>query len=370
MDEQLIGSQFSSDMMAEEDDEDELVDLLADLAAGSEAADSSAFAPQIANRENVVDDAPNFSDDDDSSDSTKDMFSPTALKAVDVINPPVAAHLSQQEVRLTPEEIVEFQASHLASQKSSSSSSKSQSTPSTSSRLQDKPLVTPLLQTTPLSTQQRLTSSRSQRPIDTPLLPAEQQHGTTALFSQLLITPLASQRLSTPLASQRLSTPLASQRPSTPLASQHLSTPLASQRPSTPVAFQQLSTPLALQRLSTPLASQRLSTPLASQRLSTPLASLGRGTPPSSLRPRRTTVARLFASIVDPDTDIVDTDEEEEEDERETMEMSQIVWDTLDEPSENAESLQAAGGSNTGGLNSSLWGAEEDDADFLKQLEW
>ena len=81
-------------------------------------------------------------------------------------------------------------------------------------------------------------------------------------------------------------------------------------------------------------------------------------------------MARLFASIVDPDTDIVDTDEEEEEDERETMEMSRIVWDTLDEPSENAESLQAAGGSNTGGLNSSLWGAEEDDADFLKQLEW
>ena len=80
-------------------------------------------------------------------------------------------------------------------------------------------------------------------------------------------------------------------------------------------------------------------------------------------------MARLFASIVDPDTNISDT-EEEEEDERETIEMSQIVWDPIEEAQENGESLAAGGGNNNGGLNSSLWGTEEDNADFLKQLEW
>jgi hypothetical protein len=64
---------------------------------------------------------------------------------------------------------------------------------------------------------------------------------------------------------------------------------------------------------------------------------------------------------------------EEEEDEKETLEMSQVVWDTTVEasPVETTASNKSSGSSTTTNLlNASLWGPDEDDADFLKQLEW
>ncbi len=109
-----------------------------------------------------------------------------------------------------------------------------------------------------------------------------------------------------------------------------------------------------------------------SQDFRTPLSSRLRRTPSSQGGVRRkTTTARLFENIIDPDTHI--TEVEEEEDEKETLEMSQVVWDTTVEasPVETTASNKSSGSSTTTNLlNASLWGPDEDDADFLKQLEW
>ncbi len=109
-----------------------------------------------------------------------------------------------------------------------------------------------------------------------------------------------------------------------------------------------------------------------SQDFRTPLSSILRRTPSSSqggVR-RNTTTARLFENIIDPDTHIT---EEEEEEEKETLEMSQVVWDTVEaSPVETTTSPAPTSSSSTTTnlLNASLWGPDEDDADFLKQLEW
>jgi hypothetical protein len=119
-------------------------------------------------------------------------------------------------------------------------------------------------------------------------------------------------------------------------------------------------------------AIQRQATP-TSQDFRTPLASRLRRTPSSQGGVRRkTTTARLFENIIDPDTHIT---EEEEEDEKETLEMSQVVWDTVEtSPVEKttspAPSRSSGSSTTTNLLNASLWGPEDDDADFLKQLEW
>jgi hypothetical protein len=78
----------------------------------------------------------------------------------------------------------------------------------------------------------------------------------------------------------------------------------------------------------------------------------------------------LFENLIDPDTHI--TEEEEGEEEKETLEMSQVVWDTVEtSPVETTAPSRSSGSSTTANLlNASLWGPEEDDADFLKQLEW
>ena len=90
----------------------------------------------------------------------------------------------------------------------------------------------------------------------------------------------------------------------------------------------------------------------------------------------------LFDNFVDPDTHI----SEEEEEERESLEMSQIIWETAQEPREEAPSAGAApvpvgrpsertrtsgDPAHAAALNTTLWGSEEDDdTDFLKQLDW
>jgi hypothetical protein len=144
----------------------------------------------------------------------------------------------------------------------------------------------------------------------------------------------------------------------TPLAASQLpdrvKTPLTastSQRPNPPTPF----------GAATP-TSQDFRTPLSSTRL--------RRTPSSQGGVRRkTTTARLFENLIDPDTHIT-----EEEDEKETLEMSQVVWDTTVEasPVETTAPSRSSGSSSTTAnlLNASLWGSEDDDADFLKQLEW
>ncbi len=146
----------------------------------------------------------------------------------------------------------------------------------------------------------------------------------------------------------------------------------------TPLAASQLpdggKTPLTAstsQRQESTLLSaiQRQATP-TSQDFRTPLSSRLRRTPSSQGGVRRkTTTARLFENIFDPDTHIT----EEEEDEKETLEMSQVVWDTVEaSPVEKTTSPAPSRSSSTTTnlLNASLWGPDEDDADFLKQLEW
>ncbi len=51
-----------------------------------------------------------------------------------------------------------------------------------------------------------------------------------------------------------------------------------------------------------------------------------------------------------------------------------MVWDTVEKasPVETTAPSRSSGSSSTTAnlLNASLWGPEDDDADFLKQLEW
>jgi hypothetical protein len=146
----------------------------------------------------------------------------------------------------------------------------------------------------------------------------------------------------------------------TPLAASQLpdggKTPLTastSQRPNPPTPF----------GAATPV-SQDFRTPLSSRLRRTPSSSQG------GVR-RNTTTARLFENIIDPDTHITE-EEEGEEEEKETLEMSQVVWDTVEaSPVETtAPSRRSSSSTTTNLLNASLWGPDEDDADFLKQLEW
>ncbi len=275
VDEGLIGSQFSLLNQEEEDSsEDELVDLLADLAAEGgagppEAAAGTPCSPKEKG-ENVQVAAAGSEDDNDSGDSTKDMFSDLG----------------------SPDEAV----------------------------------------------------SPSSQCLQTPLSLSSQQEAQLSEYPQLCASMSESPGQRTASNSQRMSSSIVSQQDQKlsiyGKGSGSATQCLTNQPPVTPLSLsQQFKTPSSTRR------KDKLSTQ----------------------RSKRATVVRLFDSIIDPDSHITDADDEDE-DEDETLEMSQIVWETVETPQEDSGSRDS---SSKNMLNASLWGPDaDDDADFLKQLEW
>jgi hypothetical protein len=322
VDADLIGSQFSSgELILDQEEEEELVDLLADLAAAGNDDDDEAHPPPLLSSDHSIVGMEGHSDSDD---STKDMFS-TPPAAPPSARATPSADGKEEKVETRGEaDILDF-----------------------SEDLED----------FPVSQLSRALATRSEEEATSPAAAIRQnQSQRRTSLAQSQRTP-STQSQRTPSTQSQRTPSTQSQRPMLlPSDATLLSTPesLSSQRPK-----------------GTPTQSRPKST-TASQK----------GTPgPSARRPPRRPSRLLDTFAEDPDDNII-TDSSDDE-ARETLEMSQLVWDTavVEEEHGAADNNAASapppprGSSNNnnngGGLNSTLlWGDEEEEADFLKQLEW